>query len=95
MHSRNSETISQKADRLKNSSQVILTGPYAAVVIGDHDTYDVSYPGRYWRCTCPWGRYKGHVKPCSHVTAVRRALQDPTYRVPFSRLAEILSGAAG
>lgn len=89
------ETRSEKADRLKNSFGVILTGSYRAVVIGDHDTYSVtrSRPGQ-WHCTCPWARYRGHSRNCSHILAARRGLMDPQCQVPVARLADMLIGAA-
>lgn len=86
------ETVSQKADRLKSNCRVILTGPDQALVIGDHDTYEVTRPHGRWRCTCPWGRYRGHFKHCSHVTAVRRAKHDPLCQAPVARLALMLAG---
>lgn len=88
------ESISQKADRLKKSYRVILTGGSEALVIGDHDTYRVSrLLGDRWRCTCPWGRYRGHWKECSHVVAVKRARKDPSSQAPVIRLAGILATA--
>lgn len=88
---RSRETISQKADRLKENYRVILTGRDQGLVIGDHDTYLVSRPSQRWSCTCPWGRYKGHIKHCSHITAVRRAKKDPMSQAPVARLAEMLA----
>lgn len=86
------ETVSQKADRLKDANRVILFGADQAVVIGDHDTYGVRRRGSRWTCDCPWGRYRGHWKACSHVTAVKRARKDPMSQAPVARLARILAG---
>lgn len=87
------ESISQKADRLKRNYRVIQTGWSEGVVIGDHDTYTVTQVGNRWTCTCPWGRFKGHLKDCSHVVAFRRALQDPMCQAPVTRLAELITFA--
>lgn len=84
------ESISQKADRLKGNYRVILTGLCDALVIGDHDTYTVTRLGSRWNCSCPWGRYRGHWKDCSHVVAVKRARKDPMSQAPVARLAEML-----
>ncbi|MBI3927367.1 MAG: hypothetical protein HY319_17650 [Armatimonadetes bacterium] len=88
------ETVSQKADRLRRNYRVILTGPNRGLVIGDHDTYEVAETLGGWTCTCPWGRYKGHLKSCSHVVAARRALKDPVSQAPVVRLAEMLVTSA-
>lgn len=90
MQSTKRETVSQKADRLKKNHRVILTGPSQALVIGDHNTYGVAKPYGRWMCDCPWGRYKGHWKHCSHIVAVKRALKDPTSQEPVKKLAEML-----
>ena len=83
------ETISEKADRLNGNYRVILTGYHQALVIGDHDTYNVKRD-RNWECTCRWGRYRGRWKHCSHVVAVQRALKDPSSQAPVARLADLL-----
>lgn len=85
-----SQAISAKADRLCNSHRVILLGPGKALVIGDHDTYDVIKLSYRWSCNCMWGRYKSHWCDCSHIVAVRRALKNPRCQAPVARLAEIL-----
>ncbi len=36
------KTMKEKADRLKQNYRVILLGSPLALVIGDHDTYDVT-----------------------------------------------------
>ncbi|MBI3927908.1 MAG: SWIM zinc finger family protein [Armatimonadetes bacterium] len=87
------ETVPEKAERLKKNYRVILTTPGDALVIGDHDTYEVRRPGARWTCTCPWGKYRGHLKDCSHIVAVRRALDDPASQIPVGRLADILIAA--
>ncbi len=84
------ETISQKADRLVGNYRVIVTGLAQAMVIGDHDTYQVDkFQGR-WRCNCRWGRYQGHWKHCSHVVAAQRALKDPASQAPVAKLADLV-----
>ncbi|MCW5870596.1 MAG: hypothetical protein KIS61_25290 [Candidatus Eremiobacteraeota bacterium] len=85
-----SRSISAKADRLCNSHRVILLGQTKALVIGDHDTYDVIKLSFRWSCNCTWGRYKSHGGDCSHIVAVRRALKNPRCQAPVARLAEIL-----
>lgn len=52
-------------DRFVRDYRVILVSGDQAVVIGDHDTYEVTRLGQRWSCTCPWGRYKAHIKNCS------------------------------
>lgn len=89
------ETISQKADRLKQSHRVILLRGDHALVIGDHDTYDVKRHFGHWRCQCRWARYRGHWQDCAHVIAVRRAWKDPASQVPVARLADLLTAKGG
>ncbi len=89
----NRKTISQKADRLHKNYRVILLAPGQALVIGDHDTYDVTKLSFRWKCNCLWGRYKGQWSDCSHVVAVRKALLDPGSQAPVARLAELLQSA--
>lgn len=89
------ESISQKADRLKQNYRVILTAPREGLVIGDHDTYTVAKRNGRWTCSCPWGLYRGHWKYCSHVVAARRAIKDPMSQGPVARLAEMLAPAGG
>jgi len=84
------KTISEKADRLQQNHRVILLGPGQALVIGDHDTYDVTMLSYRWSCNCPWGRHKGRRSECSHVLAVRRAQMDPQSQAPVARLAGLL-----
>lgn len=90
MHTKNYETTSEKADRLKNSFRVILTGFDQALVIGDHDTYTVDRVGHRWRCSCPWGQSRRSSSPCSHIKAVRLARKDPSSQLPVARLADLL-----
>ena len=101
-YSRNSEAggivlkrraISDKADRLCASHRVILLGAGKALVIGDHDTYDVVKLSFRWTCNCLWGRFKSHWCDCSHIVAVRRALKDSSSQVPVARLADLLHNA--
>ena len=87
------KSIQEKADRLKQNYRVILLGPGQALVIGDHDTYDVIKLSYRWSCNCQWGRFKSHWTDCSHVVAVRKALKDPASQAPVARLAEILHDA--
>ena len=82
-----SRSISAKADRLCNSHRVILLGLGKALVIGDHDTYDVIKLSYRWSCG---GRYKSHYCDCSHIVAVRRAMKNPRCQAPVARLAELL-----
>lgn len=89
----NRQTISGKAERLYKSYRVILLGPTKALVIGDHDTYDVIKLSYRWTCNCLWGRYKSHWSDCSHIGAVRKALQDPSSQAPVARLAELVQDA--
>lgn len=84
------KTIREKADRLKQNYRVILLGPGQALVIGDHDTYDVTMLSYRWSCNCPWGRHKGRWAECSHVVAVREAQHDPQSQKPVARLAGLL-----
>jgi hypothetical protein len=84
------KSITDKADRLKKNYRVILLGPGQALVIGDHDTYDVTRLSFRWSCNCLWGRHKGHWSECSHVVAVRKALLDPESQAPVARLAGLL-----
>ncbi len=88
-----SKAITEKADRLHKNYRVILLTSTQALVIGDHDTYDVTKLSFRWKCNCPWGRYKGHWSECSHVAAVHKALLDPNSQVPVARLAELLQYA--
>ena len=90
----NRETISKKADRLKANFRAILLSGTHAVVIGDHDTYEVVRVGSKWTCNCLWGRLKSHWADCSHVVSVRRALQDPNSQAPVARLADMLKLAS-
>ena len=85
-----SRYISAKADRLCNNHRVILLGHGKALVIGDHDTYDVIKLSFRWSCNCTWGRYESHFCDCSHIVAVRRAQKNPRCQAPVARLAEIL-----
>ena len=89
----NRTSISEKADRLNKNHRVILLSDVKALVIGDHDTYDVIKLSFRWSCNCQWGRFKSHWADCSHVVAVRSALQDPAGQAPVARLAEILHDA--
>jgi len=89
----NRKTISGKAERLYKSSRVILLSATSALVIGDHDTYDVTRLSYRWTCNCLWGRYKSHWCDCSHIVAVRKALKDPSSQAPVARLAEMLHDA--
>ena len=84
------KTVTDKADRLKKNYRVILMGPGQALVIGDHDTYDVTNLPFRWSCNCPWGRHKGRWSECSHVVAVRQAQMDPDSQTPVARLAGLL-----
>ena len=84
------KTIKEKADRLKQNYRVILLGPGQALVIGDHDTYDVTRLSFRWSCNCPWGRHKGRWAECSHVVAVRQAELDPKSQAPVAKLAGLL-----
>lgn len=88
-----SKTRQQKADRLMRNHRVILLGPLKAVVIGDHDTYDLVRLGGRWKCSFPWGQRKSHWSDCSHILALRRSLVDPNNQAPVARLAELLSKA--
>ena len=87
------KTINAKADRLKKNYRVILLSQTQALVIGDHDTYDVTKLSYRWSCNCPWGRRKGHWSACSHVGAVHQALLDPNSQAPVARLADLLKQA--
>ena len=87
----NHETISNKADRLKSNFRAILLSGTQAIVIGDHDTYNVVRVGPKWSCNCKWGRLKSHWADCSHVVSVRRALKDPSSQVPVARLADLVN----
>lgn len=84
------KSISEKAERLNKNHRVILLSDVKALVIGDHDTYDVIKLSFRWSCNCQWGRFKSHWTDCSHVVAVRKALKDPASQAPVARLAEIL-----
>ena len=84
------KTITDKAERLKKNYRVILLGPGQALVIGDHDTYDVTKLSYRWSCNCPWGRRKGRRSECSHVMAVHKAMLDPHSQAPVARLAGLL-----
>ena len=84
------KTVTDKADRLKKNYRVILTGPGQALVIGDHDTYDVTKLSFRWSCNCPWGKHRGRWSECSHVVAVRQAQMDPHSQAPVARLAGLL-----
>ncbi len=89
----NCNTVNEKANRLHKNYRVILLAPGQALVIGDHDTYDVTKLSFRWKCNCRWGRFKGHWSECSHVKAVRKALLDPSSQVPVARLAQLLQSA--
>ena len=84
------KTITDKAERLKKNYRVILLGPGQALVIGDHDTYDLTKLSYRWSCNCPWGRHKGRWSECSHVVAVHKAMLDPHSQAPVARLAGLL-----
>ena len=88
-----SKTRQQKADRLMRNHRVILLGPSKAVVIGDHDTYDLVRLGGRWKCSCPWGQRRNHWSDCSHILALRRSLLDPHNQAPVARLADLLTKA--
>ena len=86
-----SQTRSEKADRLVHNHRVILLGLGKAVVIGDHDTYDLVRINAQWRCSCPWGQRKGQWSDCSHILALRRSLITPGNQAPVARLADLLN----
>lgn len=93
MSQRNYETTKDKAARLIENHRVILTGFGTGLVIGDHDTYQVEKKGLHWSCDCKWARFQGHLKDCSHITAVKRARKDPQGQMVVSRLADLLMEA--
>ena len=70
------ETVQEKADRLRNNHRVIVVGHEKVLVIGESDTYLVQKQGINWTCDCKWGRYRGHLKDCSHVVAAKQARKD-------------------
>ncbi len=72
------ETVDRKATRLTRSRSISWVDQRTATVEGDHDRYTIrKLADGIWSCTCPWGTYKSHVKPCSHVFAA--ALTAPTF----------------
>jgi len=93
------ETVPEKAKRLTESFRVLILvdkrDPLEidAEVIGDHDSYTVRFRPHGLFCQCTWFRLRGHVKPCSHILAVRRALDYPESQKPVRRLVERLRGA--
>ena len=87
------ESRTTKAERLRQNHRVVLLNHGKAVVIGDHNTYDLIKLGQKWRCSCPWGRHNHDWSECSHVIALRRALLDPDSLAPVARLAELLNQA--
>lgn len=88
------ETVPEKAHRLVNTHRVILLenapGHATAQVIGDHDCYTVRLRPHGAFCECRWFRMKGHVKPCSHILATRKAMDEPESQLPLRKLAERL-----
>ena len=93
MNCKQTESVIEKAERLKATSRVIIIRKELALVIGDSDTYKVTKHGDQWSCDCKWGRYRGAWRDCSHVVAVKRARIDPASQVAVSRLADILMEA--
>ncbi|HEY4002896.1 MAG TPA: SWIM zinc finger family protein [Candidatus Xenobia bacterium] len=70
------EAVDTKATRLIRTRPVKWVDATTVLVDGDHDRYLVRKRAEgTWSCTCPWGVYKSHVKPCSHVLAA--ALKAP------------------
>lgn len=90
MIQRNYETTKDKANRLIENHRVILTGFGTALVIGDHDTYKVEKKGLHWTCDCKWARFRGHLKDCSHIVAVKKARKEPESQMVVARLADLL-----
>ncbi|MGE0489768.1 MAG: SWIM zinc finger family protein [Vulcanimicrobiota bacterium] len=88
------ETVTQKAHRLVDNFRVVLLdnqpGLVTAEVIGDHSTYTVRFRPHGAFCGCKWFQMKGHIKPCSHILATRRAMDEPESQEPVKRLAEAL-----
>ncbi|MBI3927188.1 MAG: SWIM zinc finger family protein [Armatimonadetes bacterium] len=84
------ETVPEKASRISSNFRVIQLDSFRALVIGDHDTYSLNKLGAGWTCDCPWGRYRGQRKPCSHVLAAVRASEDASVRAPVARLASLV-----
>ena len=93
MNCKRSESIIEKAERLKANSRVIIIRKELALVIGDHDTHKVTKLGLKWACDCKWGRYRGAWKDCAHIVAVKRARVDPASQIAVSRLADLLMEA--
>ena len=87
------ETVQEKADRLRKNHRVIVVGHEKVLVIGESDTYLVQKQGISWTCDCKWGRYRGHLKDCSHVVAAKQARKDPLGQATVARLADWLMEA--
>jgi hypothetical protein len=72
------ENPSQKAERLwfQSKVQILEQGEnwVIARVQGDHDSYLVKLQNELASCQCPWFVFKGHIKPCSHISALREEL---------------------
>ena len=64
-------------------------------MIGESDTYLVQKQGINWTCDCKWGRYRGHLRDCSHVVAAKQARKDPLGQATVARLADWLMEADG
>jgi hypothetical protein len=42
----------------------------------EREVYDVLLSRNGHTCTCPWGTYKAHVKPCRHMEMCLQALRE-------------------
>lgn len=80
--------VQSKALRLATNFRVVMLSESKAVVIGDHNTYDVQQWSGRWTCNCPWGRMGFRRGECSHVTAVR--MQTPETQAVVAPLAAVI-----
>lgn len=93
MKNKQTESIQEKADRLRENHRVIVVGHEKVLVIGDNDTYLVQKKGITWSCDCNWGRFRGAWKSCAHVVAAKQARKDPLGQATVARLADWLMEA--
>ena len=93
MNCRQSESITEKAERLRANSRVIVIRNELAIVIGDHDTHKVTKQGPKWSCDCKWGQYRGAWREHAHIVAAKQARKDLLGQAVVARLADWLMEA--
>lgn len=83
--------IVDKAERLVEQNRVIpVIQGSSYIVIGDTDTYVVSYTDR-WLCNCQWGYWRPNDCACSHVMAAARVARLPYKTKATERLGKMIN----